>query len=209
MNYQRKIFFGFFYLAISVFSLNPTSIFAQQGESLLGKLTLQKGLTGAWKIDPVESEDVLRKIQILADRKENDRIEEGDRSRPSLSVSLLPPESLVLAAEDDHRMTINENYSDFVLTRTVATDGVQRYERIGPDVDISVTAAQRKDLLSVETVSPRGNKMIENYALSPTGDKLIVNLRFEDSAGRELLTLVRVYDRAALDVFPTGGGEIQ
>ena len=129
---------------------------------------------------------------------------------PAMSVSILPPDVIVLADDGDEKsITINENFNEIVYTRTVSTDGVKRFGEIQNGAVFTVAAARENDALTIETESPRGNRMIETYALAADGKKLTVALRFENEQAREIFTLRRVYDRILPDVFPNTTEEMQ
>ena len=98
----------------------------------------------------------------------------------------------------ENEMTINEFYPDIVSTRTFITDGVTHISQAN-NADIAVSATREKNKLSIETLSPRGNQMIETFELSADGSKLKIIIRITDSNFQELLTLHRTDDRAILD----------
>ncbi len=99
------------------------------------------------------------------------------------------------------------------MTRTIRADGSAQTYELRPGITYAMTAFRKSGKIVIETVSPRGNRMIETYELvaapAPTGSKLSVTLRIEDAAAKEMLTLHRVYDRAATDIFPADGEEFQ
>lgn len=127
---------------------------------------------------------------------------------PTITISLFPPETLVLANENEKSMTINEGFNNMILTRTVLTNGKGQIAAIEGG-KLLVTATQSKDKLSVETVSPRGNILKETLEITNDGRKLNVTVRVEDSANREMITLKRVYDRTTLEIFDGVSTEIQ
>lgn len=198
--------------AIFIFSMSNSAVFAQEkitDLTILDRLVTKRDFTGAWKINPEESDDVLKKLQNAGRNWANTDKDGTNNSLPTISVSLFPPDALVLAADENDQITINEEFSNIVLTRTIPANGAVQIAEISPGVNYLVTANRKNNVFSVETKSPRGNKMFENYALSPLGDKLIVNVRFENAAAQEILNLVRVYERQTISVFSGGDDFIQ
>ena len=65
------------------------------------------------------------------------------------------------------------------------------------NAEVAVNALAKRNEITIETLSPRGNKMIETFELSDDSIKLKVTIRISDSNFKELLTLQRVYDRGA------------
>lgn len=207
----------FFYLTVFCFVWTFTAAKAQtpDGENAgATNLLIQKSVTGAWKINYEESDDIGMKIQSVLQSKMNiSASTETQNSKqmelPPLSISLIHPETLVLAATNNTELTINEGYKGFVQTRTIIADGKAHAYEMRAGVDYIVTANGKTDRLVVETQSPRGNLMIETYEITPAANKLKVTVRIEDGSAHELLTLRRVYDRTLPDIFSGGGTEIQ
>lgn len=170
-------------------------------------------ITGAWQINYAESDDPLLKIRaFLQNRLGEPATADTDVSGatpPAMSVSLVPPETLVLAGEDEKSITINEGFSEIIFTRTVVADGVKRNGELPNGVNFSIAAARQRDFLKVETASSRGNRMIETYALAAAGSKLVVTVRFENAQAKEMLTLRRIYDRTFPDIFSNEAEGIQ
>lgn len=200
---------------LSIFILMSASVTRPQNGEPPTEMSVLNGnkIIGAWQINYAESDDLLLKMQAFL---HNKLIESasgktdaaGDRL-PLMSVSLVPPETLVLAGEDEKSITINEGFSEIVFTRTIITDGVKRSGELPDGADFSLTAAQRRGFLKLETASPRGNRMIETYALAAAGKKLVVIVRFENEQAKEMFTLRRIYDRTFPAVFSSEAGEVQ
>lgn len=169
-------------------------------------------ITGAWRINYAESENPLLKMQAILQNK-FEQNQNGNAAKeetlPTLSVSLVAPETLILAGDDEKSITVNEGFSEIVFTRTILTDGKSRIGELSDGSRFLLAATQEKKSLKIETVSPRGNKMIEIYAVSNEGKKLVVTVRVETPEAKELITLRRVYDRTILDIFPAEKEEIQ
>ena len=169
-------------------------------------------ISGAWRINYAESDNPLLKTQsILQSKLEQNQSEKPvkEETAPALSISLVAPETLILAGEDEKSVTINEGYNEILFTRTVLTDAKARIGELADGTRFLLTAAQEKGSLKVETVSPRGNKMTEIYQLSGDAKKLTVTVRVETPEAKELMTLKRVYDRTVLDVFSADSEQIQ
>ena len=208
-----------FYLAMMLALVSTATAQTQntnQEAALLNSLPAASGFGGAWRLNGNESDDVIKKMRERLAGLDNAsalRMKETSAEQtesPSLSISLFPPETLSVATGGGE-ITINEGFSNVVLTRTVRADGnVQIYE-LRPGVNFAVTALRKNDKLVIETVSPRGNRMIETYELpAPSaGAKLSVTVRIEDASAKEMLTLHRVYDRSATDIFSGEGAEVQ
>lgn len=205
-SYFSLITFSFLLVLFSI------SINAQTKTEQLPDVLISGKITGAWRINYAESDNPLLKMQaILQSRLDQDSSEKTvkEEALPTLSISLVAPETLILAGEDEKSITINEGFNEIVFTRTILTDGKARIGELSDGTRFLLTAAQEKDSLKVETVSPRGNKMIETYQLSNEGKKLTVTLRVETPESKELITLKRVYDRTTIDVFPANAEQIQ
>ena len=162
------------------------------------------GVVGAWRFNAAESDDVLTKIgELLKGRDVAPTEEKSDAKQfeqPAVSISLFAPDALILANGDADEMTINEIFKSVIETRTVSVDGTLREYEIYPGAKLAITAIRKTDGLSIETVSPRGNKMTETFRLAPGGAKLIVVVRVEHPSTREVLNLRRVYDREPTDI---------
>jgi len=205
-SYFSLITFSFFLVLFSI------SARAQTKTELPNDFLSAGKIIGAWRINYAESDNPLLKMQaMLQNRLDQNPSEKTakEETMPSLSISLVAPETLILAGEDEKSMTINEGYNELVFTRTVLTDAKARIGELSDGTRFLLTAAQEKDSLKVETVSPRGNKMIENYRLSGDGKKLTVTVRVETPESKELIILRRVYDRTILDVFSSESEQIQ
>ena len=181
-------------------------------EKSSGVLTGSK-ITGAWRVNYAESDNPILKMQTflqskIASSPNKKNADAQNDALPTMSISLVPPETLILAG-DETSITINEGFSEIVFTRTFMTDGKTRSGEFLGGTFFSITAMQDSDFLKLETVSPRGNKMLETYAISADGKKLMVTVRFETAGAKEILTLRRVYDRAIPDIFPDGAETIQ
>lgn len=170
-------------------------------------------ISGAWQINSAESENPIEKMQtILAGRMQqlaNEKTSGKTNYSPAISVSLVPPQTLVIAKGDEKNITINEGYNEIVFTKTFAADGVMRTAEIQSGANLSMTAELIADSLKIETVSPRKNRMLESYTLADQGKKLIVTVRFEDSAAKEIITFRRVYDRIVSEPFITEPNDFQ
>ena len=187
-----------------------------QEAAILNRLPAATGFGGAWRLNPDESDDVMKKMQEnFAGSNDASLQVKSDAKQvesPALSVSLFPPETLSVATGDapETEITINEGFKNMVLTRTIRADGSAQTYELRPGVNYAVTAFRKSGKIVIETVSPSGNRMIETYELTtaaPTGSKLSVTMRIEDASAKEMLTLHRVYDRAATDIFPADGEE--
>lgn len=197
-SYFSLITFSFF-LFLFLISIN-----AQAKTEAIPDVLVSGKITGAWRINYAESDNPLLKMQsILQSRLEQNSPEKTSKEEtlPSISISLVAPETLILAGDGERSMTISEGYNEIVFTRTVFTDAKARMGELSDGTRFLLTAAQAKDFLNLETVSPRGNKMIETYRLSADAKKLTITIRVETPEGKELITLKRVYDRTIPDVF--------
>lgn len=206
-----KSYFGLitfsFLLVLFSFSTN-----AQTKTESSSDVLVSGKITGAWRVNYAESDNPLLKMQsVLQSRLEQTPSEKTakEESLPTMSISLVAPETLVLAGESEDAITINEGFNEIVFTRTIATDGKARIGELSDGSRFLLTAVQKKESLEIETVSPRGNKMIETYRLSNEGKKLTVTIRVETPEAKKLITLKRVYDRTTLDVFPADAELIQ
>lgn len=157
-------------------------------------------ITGAWRVNYAESDNPILKMQTILQSKLGQPTNEKEENLPTMSVSLIAPENLILAGDEDS-ITINEGFDEIVFTRTISTNGKQRIGELSDGARFSLKAERERNYLQIETISPRGNKMFETYALSDKGKKLIVTLRFETPEAKEIMTLRRVYDRTILDLF--------
>lgn len=205
-SYFSVITFSFLLVLFSI------SAGAQTKTELIPDVLISGKITGAWRINYAESDNPLLKMQALLQNKLDQNSAEKtvkEETAPTLSISLVAPETLILAGEDEKSMTINEGYNELIFTRTVLTDAKAHVGELSDGTRFLLTAAQEKDSLKVETVSPRGNKMTETYRLSGDGKKLTVIVRVETPESKELITLRRVYDRTILDVFSTDAEQIQ
>lgn len=168
---------------------------------------------GAWQLNSAESDNPLEKMQTMLEGRmnqpENEKPADKTNDSPTVSVSLFPPQTLVIAKDIEKIITINEGFDEIVFTKNFAADGVMRTAEIQNGVNVSITAEQTGDSLKIETVSPRKNRMIETYALAVEGRKLIVTVRFEDAAAKEIITFRRVYDRIAAEIFLTEPNDFQ
>lgn len=205
-SYFSLITFSFLLVLFS-FSTNAQT----KTESLPDALVSGK-ITGAWRINYAESDNPLLKMQAVLQSKLEQKTSEKTAEKevlPTMSISLIAPETMILAGEDESSITLNEGFNEIVFTRMIATDGKARIGEFADGSRFLLTAVQKKDLLEIETVSPRGNKMIETYKLSGDGKKLTVIIRVETPEGKELISLKRVYDRTILDVFSPDAEQLQ
>lgn len=172
------------------------------------KTELNKNIGGIWQINYDESDNPFDKIQKTIEQKGSLEPANGEetKSLPTVSISLFPPE--MLALEIGEGTLINEELKGITQTRLVYTDGVKRGVNLGAGANIFVTAAFKGSELKIETVSPRGNKMTETYALSPNGDKLRVFVQIDSPDDKEIIALKRVYNRVVENPF-AGDGELQ
>ncbi|MCD9187771.1 MAG: hypothetical protein LUM44_15225 [Pyrinomonadaceae bacterium] len=177
--------------------------------NLPSNLLANAGVTGAWRINYAESDNTLVKAQSLLKNQlaQNAEVQKNNM-QPTISISLFPPETLVLANENENAMTINEGYSNVILTRTILTNGKTQIGKIEGG-NFLVSASRSKDRLAVETVSPRGNILTETFEITDQGRKLNVVVRIEDATHKEMITLMRVYDRTILELFDGVSTEIQ
>lgn len=195
----------FFCLFVTAFQISAQTKEANKPTNLLANASV----TGAWRINYAESDNTLVKAQALLKNQiaQNADVQKA-QTQPTISMSLFPPETLVLVNENENAITINEGYNNVILTRTVLTSGKTQVGEIEGG-NFWVTAKQDKERLSVETVSPRGNILTETFEILDQGRKLNVTVRIEDAAHKEMVTLKRVYDRAILDLFDRNSTEIQ
>ncbi len=159
-------------------------------------------IEGFWSLNIDESDNIEQKIQALIQKSYDtpDKMTSKEQTKtPAISISIFPPEKLALLGGEDG-LTINEFYPDVVSTRTLITDGQIHFYHTS-NSEVAVRAQAIKNRLSVETLSPRGNQMLETFELSTDGGKLRVSILISDSDFNELLTLQRIYDRAVLDDF--------
>ena len=164
------------------------------------------GIAGAWRFNHAESDDVLTKIGELLKGREDDAPtdEKSDAKQselPAVSISLFAPDAMILANGDADEMTINEIFKSVIETRTISVDGTSREYEIIPGAKIAIRATRKTDGLTIETVSPRGNKMTETFRLASGGAKLIVAVRVERLRTREVLNLRRVYEREPANTY--------
>ena len=193
--------------AIFIFTFSASFAVAQifdEEKPALSDSFFPTGITGAWRFNAAESDDVLTKIgELLKGREEDAPTDKKSDAKqpelPAVSISLFAPDALILANGDADEMTINEIFKSVIQTRTVSVDGTLREYEIIPGANLAITATRKTDGLTIETVSPRGNKMTETFRLATGGAKLIVIVRVEHLRTREVLNLRRVYDRAPAD----------
>ena len=179
---------------------------AQTPKTNSGNLLKQlagNSIEGVWKINVEESDDIARKIQTLIQKSfafSDKALSTKQTEIPGISISIFPPERLVLAG-GENEMTINEFYPDAISTRTFIIDGLTHIYQAKNEFNIAVIATEKEKKLLIETLSPRGNRMVETYELFADGNKLKVSIQVFDSNYKEFLTLQRIYDRAILDDF--------
>lgn len=203
MKYNK--FLSFFavisFLTLSIFSFNiAAQSFEVKSSEFPDQLT-SDSLEGVWGLNIAESDDPMQKVRTLIQKSftNSDKTESaGQAEKPGISISMFPPEKLVLAGSENE-MTINEFYPDYISTRTYINDGLPHFYQANSDTEIAVSARQEKNKLLIETVSPRNNLMEETFELFANGNKLKVTVRISDANFQELLTLHRIYDRAILD----------
>ncbi len=163
------------------------------------------GIAGAWHFNVAESDDVLTKIGELLKSRDAAPIDEKSDAKqseqPAVSISIFAPDALILSDGDADQITINEIFKSLIETRTVSVDGALREYEIYPGAKLAITATGKTDGLTIETVSPRGNKMTETFRLASGGAKLIVVVRVERPGTREVLNLRRVYEREQADTY--------
>lgn len=172
----------------------------------LNNLLAAKDFGGKWRLDSSHSDDVLKKMrEKMANSKQKVSVADNGLSSstelPSLSISLLPPETLSIAAGAEKEITINEGYQNIVMTRTFSADGKAQNYEMRPGANFSVTTTRTGNKLAIITVSPRGNKMSEIYELAPNAMQMKVNVRIQEVSGKEIFSLLRVYDRVASDIY--------
>ena len=203
MKFRRNTFL---FAIITVLTISVVSLesWAQTPKCDSGNLLNQlagNSIEGVWRLNAEESDDVIRKIQTLLPKlisSSNAMTGTNQEEIPTVSISLFPPEELVLV-KGKNVFTINETFQSIILTRTLATDGVNRIYQAGSGVNISAKAKTDGNILSMETTSPRGNLMSETFELLANGDKLKVTIKIVDSIFQEILSLEHIYDRAILD----------
>lgn len=202
------VIFSSSYGVSSAFSQAISANSSVSRNSNLLKAELNKNIGGIWQINYDESDNPLEKIQKTIEQKGSIEPETSEQteSLPTVSISLFPPEMLSLQIGEG--TIINEELKGITQTRLVYTDGIRRSVNLGAGANIAVTAAFKGNELKIETVSPRGNKMTEIYALNPNGDKLRVALQISSPNEKEIITLNRVYNRIVENPF-AGDGEVQ
>lgn len=188
--------------AVFFFTLSVSMIVAQiatEEKPSQSDSFLPTGITGAWRFNHAESDDVLTKIGELLKGRETAPTGEKSAAKqsepPAFSISLFAPDVLILANGDAGEMTINEIFKSVIETRTFLIDGALREYEIVPGTNLKITATRIPDGFSVENVSPRGNKRTETFRVTSGGTKLIVVVRVERLRTGEVLNLRRVYDR--------------
>lgn len=188
--------------AIFCFTFSASIVIAQavnQGKALLSDALFPKGIAGEWRLNDAASDDVIAKMREALQRRndapKDDAAEAAKAGLHAISISIFPADTLILETGGESEVTIKELFADVIETRKMLSDGSRREFEIASGAKASVTATRKGDLLSVETVSPRGNKMIETFALAPGCSRLIGTLRIENSRAQDVLTLRRVYER--------------
>ncbi len=203
MKFERNVsFFAIIaFLTLSVFSLNAA---AQKPVDKPRELPLQllgDSIEGIWDLNVSQSDDPLEKIRAMIQKpfSFSDKAESNERTDvPPISISMFPPQRMVLASNKGE-ITVNEFYPDHISTRTRKTDGIPDVYQSENNVYVAVRATREENRLWIQTVSPRGNRMLETFEIFDNGDKMKVTIQISDSDSRELLTLQRIYDRAILD----------
>ncbi|HQU86582.1 MAG TPA: hypothetical protein PKY59_25850, partial [Pyrinomonadaceae bacterium] len=133
--------------------------------NLPSNLWANAGITGAWRINYAESDNTVLKMQTLLQKQLAESAEaKKTETKPTISISLFPPETLVLVNENENQLTINEGFANVVLTRTVFTNGKTLIGNIEGE-SFYISANKTKDSLKVETISPTGNRMTETYKI--------------------------------------------
>lgn len=203
MKFNKLIpFFAIiFVLTATSFSTDTLAQIVEDEPYDLMSLTAGNSVEGFWQLNIDESDDPKRIIQTLIQKSnkfsDKDILEEQNEP-PGISISILPPERLVLAGGEDE-FTINEFYPDHIFTRTFPTDGLPHIYQSNNGGGMVVNASGEKSKLSIDTLSPRGNNMTETFELSADASKLKITIQISDSNLQELLTLQRIYDRAISD----------
>lgn len=131
-----------FFLVLFSISTN-----AQAKTELRNDILSAGKITGAWRINYAESDNPLLKMQTLLQSKLDQNPPEKtakEDALPTLIISLVAPETLVLAGEDEKSVTINEGYNELVFTRTVLTDAKARTGELSDGTRFLLTAAQEK-----------------------------------------------------------------
>lgn len=170
------------------------------------------GIDGAWQLNIAESDDPLEKMQELIQNiagASNSAENSNVKQLPPLSTSLFHPGTLTLAGSGKDQITINEGFQEVVQTRSILADGKTHSFELSPGANYTVTARRDDRILTVETISPRGNKMIETYEVESGGQKLKATIRIENTQARELITLHRTYNRTIIDIFSGDNGVVQ
>lgn len=185
-------------IASSVFSINTAAQTLDGKQNELINRLVGDSVEGVWNLNIYESDDPVRKMVSLIQKSLSKTNETVQNEVPGMSISIFPPERLVLAG-GENEMTINEFYSNVISTRTIKPDGQSRLYQAENNAQAIVKAGGQRKLLLIETLSPRGNRMKETFELSGSGGKLKVLIQISDPNSKELLTLQRVYDRAGLD----------
>lgn len=209
-NYMQSIY------KLAIYAFFIVTVVAAAHAQITGGESLSDSagdkVSGAWRINYAESDDTFSKMQkVLQDGIVPPDAEKNSVSKenapPAMSVSLVPPETLVLV-DGEKSATLNEEFNSLVLTRTFITDGKNRIGEV-QGVNFLATATRSAGSLKIEIVSPRGNKMTETYTSADDGKKLIVTVRFETARAVEIVTLRRVYDRSLIEFSPDDAEQIQ
>lgn len=133
--------FSFFLVLFSVSA-------GAQTEKSFDVLTPNK-ITGAWRVNYAESDNPLLKMQtVLQNKLAQNSVEKTAKEEtvPTMSISLVAPESLILAGEDEKSITINEGFSEIIFTRTLATDGKARIGELSDGTRFLLTSCGKKIL---------------------------------------------------------------
>ena len=204
MKFKRNITFfaiiTFLTMSVVLFETSAQTP-VMNSDNLLNQFA-GNSVEGVWNLNTKESDDPIKTVENLIRKSFSNAGKTGlaeKSEKPGISISIFPPERLVLA-DGGNEMTINEFYTDVVSTRTFITDGQTHIYHVS-DADIAVNAIREMKKLSITTLSPRGNRMMETFELSADGSKLQVIVRILDSNFQESLILHRIYDRTILDDF--------
>lgn len=185
-KYEFSAALIFFCLFVTSFQTNAQTRETERAAPL--NLWANASVAGVWRINYAESENALVKVQtLLKNQLDQAAAAQNTENKPTITISLFPPETLVLADENDKAMTTNEGFNNVILTRTVLMNGKAQIGEIEGG-NFIITAKQIKNQWLVETVSPRGNILTETFELRNEGRKLNVTVKVEDAAHKELIT---------------------
>lgn len=142
---------------------------------------------------PKKIEGVWRLSQTIRDKAVKQLLDKTEQLPPPF---LLAPQSLILAADEAlGEITINEAFKDVINTQTLPTDGTTVIKQIRPNEQISFKALWRNNELSIEALTPRGDKFTQIFKFSKDGKQLNVTMRLDDKRFSKSVVLKRIYNK--------------